>query len=251
MTGPALSPRRLGLVVPADFLRFVYISIFTLNGVLILATLCWDLGFTLPRGFGQLNLELEGNFAVWYSSALLLIGGGAALLVAFSPPPRMVAAKSYRLVWATVAAFFVALSVDEVDEFHERIGRWFTSEFGTLPVLTDGGYNVFAWIVALLPFIALFVVGMSVVIRSWLAVHRPSRNLATVALCCWIGAFGADVAEAQLLVHWQIRFIEGAIEEGFEITGTALFFVAFCEYLASSSRSLLPDRAREVEGAAL
>ena len=214
MTRPALPPPRLGFVVPAEFLRFLYISIFMLNGVLILATLFWDLGFTLPRGFGQLNLELEGNVAVWYSSALLLMGGGAALLVAFSPPPRMLGARPYRLVWMSVAAFFLALSVDEVEEFHERVGRWFTAEFGTVPVLTDGGYHVFAWVLALLPLIALFIVVMSVAIRSWLAVHRTSRNLAVAALCCWIGAICAEVVEVQLLVRWQQRFIQGAVEGG-------------------------------------
>jgi hypothetical protein len=103
-----------------------------------------DLGFTLPRGFGQLNLERESNFAVWYSSALLLMGGGAALLVAFSPRPPMAGAKLSNGVDDRHS--LVALSVDAVEEFRERIGRWFIADFGTVPILTDGAYNVFAWV---------------------------------------------------------------------------------------------------------
>ena len=86
---------------------------------------------------------------------------------------------------------------------------------------------------ALLPFIALFIAAMSAMIRSWIRANRASRNLAIAALWCWIGVLAAEVVEAELFRFSMNRSVEGAIEEGLEITGTALFMAAFCEFLRS------------------
>jgi hypothetical protein len=218
--------------VPGSFLRRIYISIVCLNGLLILVTLLWDLGLTLPRGFGQFDLRLEGNFATWYSSALLLLAGGAALLISVRPAPATVRPAVYRLSWTTTSLVFLWLSVDETIEVHERIGFWFTERFGTVPGLSDG-YAIFGWVVALLPFIVLFIVGMSAMIHSWILADRLSRNLAMVALCCWIGVVAAEVAEAVIARFTTNRTVQGAVEEVLEIIGTAIFFAAFCEFLRS------------------
>jgi hypothetical protein len=232
---PFLISRRTsaGIRVPGSFLRLVYLSIACLNAWLMLVTLASDLGMTLPRGFAQFDLKLEGNFATWYSSALLLIAGGAALLIAVSPAPTRLRPVTYRLAWSATALVFFALSVDEMIEIHERIGFWSADHVGSIPGFTEGGYPVFTWVVALLPFIVLFVVGMRVMIRSWIGADRTSRNLAVAALWCWIGALAAEVTQAELVRLSLNRSVEGVIEEGLEITGTALFFAAFCQFLRS------------------
>jgi hypothetical protein len=233
-TGQPTSSREpsAGFQVPGSFVRLIEISIVCFNGLLILATLLSDLGMTLPRGFGQFDLKLEGNFAAWYSSALLLLAGGAALLISVRPAPATVRPTVYRLAWTTTSLVFLGLSVDEMNELHERIGFWFTERFGPVPGLTDG-YAIFGWVVALLPFIVLFIAGMSAMIHSWIRAHHMSRNLALAGLWCWIGVLAAEVTEAEMARFSMNRSVQGVVEEGLEITGTALFFAAFCEFLRS------------------
>src|SRR4030095_3397220 len=156
----------VGFRVSGSFVRLVYISIACFNGLLILVTLASDLGMTLPPGFGQFDLKLEGNFATWYSSALLLLAGGIALLIAASPAPATLRPAMYRMAWSTMALVFFALSVDETIEIHERIGYWFTARVGAIPGFSEGGFGIFGWVVALLPFIALFIAGNSASILS-------------------------------------------------------------------------------------
>ena len=121
----------------------------------------------------------------------------------------------------------------KLNELHERVGIWFTDRFGPISGLTEGGSGIYGWLVALLPFVAVFIVGMAAMIRSWLRVNRLSRNLAVTALACWIGALGAEFTEAQLARLSMYRSVEGVFEEGLEITGTALFLASFCEFLRS------------------
>ncbi len=222
-----------GFQVTGSFVRLIYISIGCVNVLLIVATLLSDLGVTLPRGLGQFDLKLEGNFATWYSSALLFLAGGASLLIAISPAPSAVGQFMYRVAWTGTSMALLALSVDEMNELHERVGVWFTERFGFIPGFTQGGSAIFAWTVALLPLVALFIAAMIAIVRSWLPVNRLSRNLAAAALCCWIGALVAEVTEAELFRLSLSRSVEGTVEEGLEIVGSALFFAAFCEYLHS------------------
>jgi len=220
--------------VPYAFLRFVYVAMIALDVLLILATLLWDLGFDLPRGFGQLDLEQEGNFATWYSSALLLIAGSTALMIAFSAPIVRDKARWHFPVWMAGGFVFILLAVDEMLEFHERMGVWFSERFAGSPWLTPGLYGVFDWLVVLLPAIVVFVVGASTVIRSWLAFHPVSRNAAALGLACWIGALCSEFIQAQLFRVNIVHSVEGAIEEGFEIVGTTLFFFAFTQLLSTN-----------------
>jgi hypothetical protein len=227
---------RAAFHVPGSFLRLLYITIACFNLLLILATLLSDLG-VLPRGFGQFDLKLEGNFATWYSSVLLYLAGGAALLNSLTPPPATVRPAIHRLAWTMLSLALFALSVDEMIELHERIGLWFTTQFGTIHGFTEGTHGTFAWVVALLPFVALFVAGMGAIIRTWLRAHSASRTLAAAALSCWIGVIAAEVVEAEMSRLSIDRMVEGVVEEGLEITGSALLLAAFCEFLRGRESS--------------
>ena len=224
----------MGFHVPGSFLRLLYITIACFNLLLILATLLSDLGVALPRGFGQFDLKLEGNFATWYSSVLLYLAGGAALLNSLASPPATVRPAIYRLTWTALSLAFFALSVDEMIELHERLGSWFTTQFGTIHGFTEGTHGTFAWVVVLLPFVALFVAGMGAIIRTWLRADSVSRTLAAAALSCWIGVIAAEAEMLRLSIG---RSAEGAVEEGLEITGSALFLAAFCEFLRGQESS--------------
>jgi hypothetical protein len=100
------------LRIPYAFLRFVYGTMVCLDALPILATLLWDLELQLPRGFGQLDLELEGNFAAWYSSALLLMAGSAAFMIAFGPPIVRDRPRLHFPVWMAGGFAFVGLAID-------------------------------------------------------------------------------------------------------------------------------------------
>jgi hypothetical protein len=220
------------LRIPYAFLRFVYGTMVCLDALLILATLLWDLGLQLPRGFGQLDLELEGNFAAWYSSALLLMAGSAAFMIAFGPPIVRDRPRLHFPVWMAGGFAFVGLAIDEMLEFHERLGVWYSGRYGDSRWLSPGLYGVFDWLVVLLPGIVVFVASAYLVIRSWLSVHRVSRNAAAWALACWIGTLCSEFIQAQLFRVNIVHSVEGAIEEGFEIIGSTLFFFAFTQLLS-------------------
>lgn len=213
--------------IPGELLRVAYLLILGIDLVLITATLFWDLGFEMPRGTGQLDLRAEFRVSVWYSSALLLLNGGMALLVGFTRTKVKLHPVLYRSVWIGVASVFIYLSVDETLELHERVGRWFNSDVVAVPAMIE----VYAWVLALLPLIALFVAVVVVLIRHVLVANRLSRRLATAALTCWLGVIVAETVEAQMMRLNIYRSIEGTIEEGLEIAGSSLFFVAFCEFL--------------------
>jgi hypothetical protein len=221
-----------GFHVPGSFIRLMYVTILCANVLLIFGTLLSSLGFTV-RGLGQFDLKLEGNFATWYSSALLLLAAGAALVISMSPAPGRSPLFMYRVAWTGTSLMLLALSVAAMTALHERLGLWFTDQFGPISGLTEGGAGIYSWLVVLLPFVAVFIVGMAAMIRSWLRVNRKSRNLAVAALACWIGALGAEFIESQLARMSLYSSVEGVFEEGLEITGTALFLASFCEFLRS------------------
>lgn len=217
------------LRVPGEFLRVAYWAVFAIDLIFIVGTLCWDLGIEMPRGAGQLDLRAESRIAVWYSSGLLLLNSVLATMVAFAPTKdrRRLNPLAHRTAWLAVSCAFAALSIDEILEIHEHTGWWFQNNVMYVEVMFD----VYAWVVALLPLIALFVLVVSVLIRQVLSVHRLSRQLATAALGCWIGVIVAEAVEAQMMRLHIYRSVQGTVEEGLEIIGSTLFLLAMCEFL--------------------
>lgn len=215
--------------IPGDLVRAAYWAIFAVDAILIVVTFFWELDVAMPRGAGQLDLRAEARAAVWYSSMLLMLNGVMALVVGFTATTARsrVSSAAYRAAWLAVAAVFAGLSLDETLEIHERIGRWFHAEVMAVPALID----VYAWVLVLLPMIALFVMVVIVLIRQVLAANRLSRHLASAALACWIGVIVAETVEAQMMRIQNYRSVMGTIEEGLEIVGASLFLVAFCEFL--------------------
>src|SRR5690606_20271767 len=105
----------------------------------------------------QLDLAHEANLAAWYSSALLLMGGVIALIVAWLTSLRPTAPGWKQgtpvLAWALVGAMLVALSADEVSQFHEWTGNRVPHHLGANETVL-GLHTGFRWLLVLAPFIA-------------------------------------------------------------------------------------------------
>ncbi|MCZ2079604.1 MAG: hypothetical protein HUU41_08520 [Bryobacteraceae bacterium] len=233
-TSVADHPKRLiELSISERTVRRLYLVIFAMNALVILVTALSDLKAGIARLGVVLwfDLKLEGNIAVWYSSALLLITAFAALAVAANPPPLLHPYR-HRVVWCLAAAFFAGLSVDETAQLHETVGRIFAKRIGHIEWLTGGDKPTFMWVIVFLPAIVLFVFVLRIAAQS-LRAYRRSRNLTLVAAGCWLGVIAAEVVQSQLVRFSRDRSIQGVLEEGLEILGAAFFFVAFVEYLLS------------------
>jgi hypothetical protein len=224
-----MEARPLALGLTGAAVRRAYATLFVVSAVLIGATLLSDLEapFVANTMGRQLDLKLEGNAAVWFSSVVLLLAALAAGAVASAP---RAGAGPARQLWTVVALFLLALSVDETAQVHEGVGRRFTSWFGTVPFLTEGTLPAFAWLLALLPLIVVFIVTVFAAVRSW-PVPRRTRRLVTAGVGCWIGVLLAEFLQAQLM-RWSLgRSVQGVIEEGLELTGAVLILVGFVELL--------------------
>lgn len=224
--------RQIELLVPEQTVRRFYLAVFAMDALVILVTALSDVGAGVAR-FGVVlwfDLKLEGNIAVWYSSALLSMTSFATLAVAANPPAGLLHPYRHRAVWILAAAFFAGLSVDETAQLHETVGRAFTNRVGHIRWLTGGNKPTFAWVFVFLPAIVLFVFVIHAAAQS-LRGHRKSRNLTLAAVGCWIGVIAAEVVQSQLARFSRERSIQGVIEEGLEILGATFFFIAFVEYL--------------------
>lgn len=234
----------LALEVPARALAWGGALVVAIDAFLIVMTLLSDLGVAWALGgFGQqFDLKLEGNFAVWHSSVVLLLAGFGAFFA--ERRTRVLAPDRFAsYAWWLLGACFIALSLDETAQLHERIGTRFTKHVAIVPGLTDAAPSVFGWLVALSPLIVAFVVCVRAAARQLTAADRRSRRLMLAALGCWLGVLVAEFVQAQLIRAGLDRSVEGVLEEGLEIAGSTLFLFAFVELLRTvpkPHRSLPP-----------
>lgn len=243
-----MKPPPLELHASAAAVRRFYAGLFTMAALLILATALSDVRSPLAANpiARQLDLKLEANAAVWYSSVVLLMAAVGALAIAERVRADAGMPRWGRFVWLVIAGFFVGLSVDETAQLHERVGVHFTNRFGTVPFLTDGGWPAFAWLLALFPLIGLFLGFVLVAVRTWVSMSARSRALILGGLACWVGVLLAEFVQAQL-VRWSWdRSLQGALEEGLELTGATLFLVGFVELLRVDARRRDSDASRDV-----
>lgn len=220
---------------PARITAF-YAVLAAVDAALVGATLLSDLQHDLARGglARQLDLKLEGNVAVWWSSAQLLLVGLAALGVARAARDARLP-PAPRALWVLAGLSFLALSADETAQLHERVGIRFQAWFGDVPGLTDGGWPAFAWLVALLPLIIAFVMSMATIVKSTWRWHARAARLLMAGTACWLGVLAAEFVQAQLVRAGLPRAFQGVVEEGLEVVGASLFLVGLIELLRAAS----------------
>lgn len=167
------------------------------------------------------SLTLEANIPTWYSSMLLFSCALALLAVSRRAPAR------WHWHWRGLAAVFVAISMDEVVGFHERINQ--TAHFG--------GVLYYAWVI---PFGALVVVVAVLWLPLLLALPRATRARFALAAALYVGgALGVELwlgawASQHGPMNLTYRMID-AVEEGAEIAGASLFLWAQLAFLLSIS----------------
>lgn len=218
--------------VPAAAVAAAYGAIAAVDVLLIGMTLLSDLQHDVLRhGLArQLDLKLEGNVAVWWSSMQLFAAAMAAIAVAATTRTTPYAGGG-PLPWMLLAVALLALSVDETAQLHEKVGVQFSAWFGEIRGLTDGGWPAFAWLLALLPLIALFVANAAALARWTFRTHRPSAWLMLAGLAAWLGVLTAEFVQAQLVRAGLPRSFQGVIEEGLEVVGASLFLAALLQLL--------------------
>lgn len=235
MPGDALTLRLSHQAVNLRYARLAAISV-----VFVAATLLSDLKHPfMQTALGrELDLKLEANVAVWWSSIMLFIAGMAACGLSRAVRPLTEARWSSKL-WLLMGLFFLALSADETASMHERTGKQFIRLFGAVPWLTNAGYT---WLLALLPLIIVFAACVVVVAHWTLRWHRPGALLLLGGLASWLGVLVAEFVQA-LLVRWSLpRGFQGVVEEGLEIVGANLFIVGLVELLWVARQRADKDR---------
>lgn len=230
--------RPLVVLVPEAGMRGFYAVLATVAGLLIGATALSDLQAPIvanPVG-RQLDLKLEANAAVWFSSLVLAMAAATSAAIGFGCAPTVVS----RRLWLLIAVFFLGISIDETAQLHERMGTQFTTRFGTVSWLTEGTLPAFAWLLVLAPLILVFIACVIAALRTWPSLDRRSRRLVIAGLGCWIGVLAAESVQAQLM-RWSLeRSLQGVVEEGLELAGALLFLAAFIEVLRSAHAHHLP-----------
>jgi hypothetical protein len=176
------------------------------------------------------DVDAEANIPTWYSVVTLL--GCAALLAVITRRVRNAGGR-YVGHWRWLSILFVGLSIDELAQLHEHLGRlqsiWHTH-----------GIFYFAWVIPGAAFVAL--VGLAYL--RFLA-HLPplARRRFIVAGIVYVG--GALVVEA--LGGWRAETMGmnnmthsciATVEEVMEMAGVALFMVALVRHLAGEDGDL-------------
>ena len=170
----------------------------------------------------QLNLGLENNAAVWWSSATLLFAG----LLLFDAAFKHAGQRTALLI---IAALLVFLSLDEMGSLHERI------------------YNGSIW--SYVPY--ALAGGLSFLYAFWRLYNDPTLRPVSIVLFIGFSCFGSVVIQEffEHNVDWPIWALglRVGIEEGTELLGTALCLYAAGKLLGfDKSPSLtLPDLDHE------
>jgi len=183
------------------------------------------------RFFRTFSLDREANVPSWFSSALLLT---AAALLAVVAVDALARKAPWARHWAGLSLVFVALSLDETAEIHERIGSWLRAH------LHLHGPLHYAGVVPALA-LALFV-GVAY-LRFLRALPRLTRLGILLAAGVYIfGAAGVEAASGWWAEGHGSRstafLLVSTIEENLEMIGTTLFILVLLSYFARFGRSV-------------
>ena len=159
-------------------------------------------------------VDYEANLPTWYSSFALFITALAAGLIAAA---KQLAGDRYSLYWAVMSLGFLYLSLDEMGQVHEMIGRMIPQH----------------WYAVALPAVAIF--GL-VYLKFLFSLPARTRTLLIVAGAIFLtGAVGFEMIENH---HREVAGKEDAgwvvivtIEECLEMTGVVIALYGLLDYL--------------------
>lgn len=185
----------------------------------------------------------EANFIAWYSGLLLTLAAIAGLanfyLDSIGDGHRR---SRWRFAWLGVFAVMLLLSLEEVAQIHEAVGKVMRSWLAQ-----DDGKNAWvgahgrAWIVAYLPLILAVVAGFLLTFFQMFRQRRMPLILATGGICFWLFAllmeFFLSEFRSWSLWHYGLEIV---LEESGEILGTSGLLMAFVWYGEERWREILP-----------
>ena len=176
------------------------------------------------------DLDAEANLPTWYASVTLL--GCALMLGAIARRARR-AGERFSGHWAWLSGLFVCLSIDEIAQLHEHLGRlqsvWHTH-----------GLFYFAWVIPGAAFVAL--VGLAY--ARFLAHLPPAMRARFViaAIVYLVGVLGVEAISGwraeRMGMNNMTHSLIATIEEVLEMSGVALFIDALFRHL-SGGRDVL------------
>lgn len=186
------------------------------------------------------DLDAEGNIPTWYSSFALL---AAAVLLGIIAGHVRRRQQPYAGHWQALAILIGVLSIDEIAQLHEHLGRLHE-------VWKTHGLFYFAWVIPG----ALAALATGVIFLRFL-LHLPAATrhrfvVAAVVFCG--GALGVEAisgwrAETMGMNNMTASLI-ATVEEDMEMIGVALVVVALLRHMAAERMSVFvsaePEPAR-------
>lgn len=171
------------------------------------------------------DLDAEGNLPTWYSSIALLAAAALLGIIAAHVRRRK---QPFAGHWQALAILLVVLSIDEVAQWHEHLGRLHE-------VWRTHGLFYFAWVIPG----ALAAVATGVIfLRFLLQLPAGTRNRFIVAALVFCGgALGVEAisgwrAETMGMNNMTASLI-ATLEEVMEMAGVALVIVALLRHMAA------------------
>jgi hypothetical protein len=173
----------------------------------------------LDRGYRHLDVDSEWNAWAWAGSTAIASAAVMALVLAL-------VFEHHRALFALLAAWFAFLSLDDIAEVHERLGRRLGHLVGYES--EDAGR---LWVVLYLPAMALAAVALVTVARR-LCTSNVARVI-VAGLGVLAVAVAAEVVGSIARHNATASMAEIAIEEAAETVGWLLLATALAALLLS------------------
>lgn len=206
-------------------LRAVIICLLLMDAVLASAFLADQLIGT-PFGYvtHQINLNGEGNFAAWYSSAKLL---GVSVLLAITSRMRILVGDVRGWLLFAVALGFAILSADEVAQVHEWLGERSDAllQDGTREATFFDHTGIWMFVLGI-PFIVILL-GALYALRNLFAIEPGSLAMFCAGAFTWLlGALGVEIFQ-NIPDRGSWGFVISIlVEESLEMLGVTFMFAS-------------------------
>lgn len=216
-------------ISPGTIFR-VLLAMIAVLVALSIAGMAMRFGMGLSKGLGAIaliDLNSETNFPTYFSSALLAC---CALLLAMIGVAHRQLHMGWHRHWFFLALGFLAMSLDEFIQLHEKTMDVISARFGIVPgsILTN------SWVI--LAFVLLPLVGVAC-LRFLLAMNRRSAVLIVAAGIVYVsGAVGVEMVSGMMKGTYGFGslpfMISTTFEETLELVGLAIFVYALTDYAA-------------------
>jgi len=170
----------------------------------------------------QLDLDREGNFATWFSSAQLALAGLAAMTLAALRRKR-------GWLWIGFGLFYVSL--DELAQLHEWVGVMMWRSHLTLGFIVPP----YPWVLIFAPPLLVFGVWMIGFVRRELADQPKLFKLAALAVVLMAISLPLEVLGGHFeATSGRMLRLESTFEETFEMLGESLLLYVMLRFVVRS-----------------